>query len=77
MGHAYVAAEGCDEATVLGVCSSDDEEGLLESLMEMHDDQVRLESAVADATRAPVAKPKARPKKTAKPTTIQGTGVMV
>lgn len=65
MGHAYVAAEGCDEATVLGVCSSDDEEGLLESLMEMHDDQVRLEPPVADAPRAAATKSKPRTKKTA------------
>jgi hypothetical protein len=35
MGHAYVTAEGCDEATVLGVCSSTDE-GLLESLFSLH-----------------------------------------
>lgn len=66
MGHAYVAAQGCDEATVLGVCSSDDEEGLMESLMEMHDDQVRLTPPAADAPRAaPGAKPKPRPKKSA------------
>ena len=36
MGHAYVAAEDCDEALVLGVCSSDDE-ALASSLMQMHD----------------------------------------
>ena len=36
MGHAYVAAEDCDEALVLGVCSSDDE-ALARSLMQMHD----------------------------------------
>ena len=36
MGHAYVAAEACDEALVLGVCSSDDE-ALASSLMQMHD----------------------------------------
>src|SRR5678815_4352 len=35
MGHAYVAADDCDEALVLGVCSSDDA-GLMSSLMEMH-----------------------------------------
>ena len=35
MGHAYVTAEGCDEATVLGMCSSTDE-GLLDSLMSLH-----------------------------------------
>lgn len=32
MGHAYTAAEGCDEALLLGVCSSADE-NLVESLM--------------------------------------------
>jgi len=37
MGHAYVAAEGCDEALVLAVCSSADE-GLLESLYSLHGD---------------------------------------
>src|ERR1700690_2069601 len=35
MGHAYVTAEGCEEATVLGMCSSTDE-GLLDSLMSLH-----------------------------------------
>ena len=37
MGHAYVTAEGCDEAVVLGVCSSTDE-GLMHSLMSLHGD---------------------------------------
>jgi transcriptional regulator with XRE-family HTH domain len=37
MGHAYLAAEGCDEATVLGVCSSA-EDGLMDSLMNLHGD---------------------------------------
>jgi transcriptional regulator with XRE-family HTH domain len=41
MGHAYVA-EGCDEATVLGVCSSSDE-GLMESLMSLHGGARRIE----------------------------------
>jgi transcriptional regulator with XRE-family HTH domain len=36
MGHAYVAAEDCDEALVLGVCSSDDG-ALMNSLMQMHE----------------------------------------
>src|SRR5690349_7890920 len=36
MGHAYVAAEDCDEALVLGVCSSTDE-ALMSSLMNMHE----------------------------------------
>lgn len=37
MGHAYVAAEGCDEALLLGVCSSA-AEGLMASLMNLHPD---------------------------------------
>lgn len=36
MGHAYVAGEGCDEATVLGICSSADE-NLMSSLMTIHE----------------------------------------
>jgi len=36
MGHAYVAAEDCAEALVLGVCSSADE-ALMSSLMNMHE----------------------------------------
>jgi transcriptional regulator with XRE-family HTH domain len=35
MGHAYVVAAGCDEALVLGVCSSDDE-NLMDSLLSLH-----------------------------------------
>ena len=38
MGHAYLAAEGCEEAVVLGVCSSADE-GLMESLLTLHDEE--------------------------------------
>lgn len=38
MGHAYLAAEGCDEATVMAVMSSGDEE-LLRSLMSIHEGQ--------------------------------------
>lgn len=34
MGHAYLAAEGCTEATLLGICSSADER-LIESLMSL------------------------------------------
>jgi hypothetical protein len=36
MGHAYVATEGCDEATVLVICSSADE-SLMSSLMTIHE----------------------------------------
>lgn len=37
MGHAYVVPEGCEEALVLGVCSSK-EEDLMEALMTLHTD---------------------------------------
>jgi len=37
MGHAYVTADGCEEAIVLGMCSSTDE-SLLESLLSLHAD---------------------------------------
>ena len=36
MGHAYVAAEDCEEALVLGVCASNDD-ALVTSLMQMHE----------------------------------------
>lgn len=39
MGHAYLAAPGCEEAVVLGVCSSADD-GLQDSLMNLHADTV-------------------------------------
>jgi transcriptional regulator with XRE-family HTH domain len=37
MGHAYIAAQGCEEALLLGVCSSADEQ-LMESLMHIHEE---------------------------------------
>jgi transcriptional regulator with XRE-family HTH domain len=40
MGHAYLVAEGCDEAEVLGVMSSNDEE-LMQALMSLHDESPR------------------------------------
>ncbi|HEX6260433.1 MAG TPA: cupin domain-containing protein, partial [Woeseiaceae bacterium] len=46
MGHAYIAAAGCEEATVLGACSSADE-GLMESLLELHGDEI----ATGEGTR--------------------------
>ena len=52
MGHAYVAADGCDEASVLGVCSSADE-GLMESLMELHVDSTTERMPAAETARLP------------------------
>lgn len=36
MGHAYVTADGCEEAVVLGVCSSEDD-GLMDSLLNLRE----------------------------------------
>ncbi len=55
MGHAYVTAEGCEEATVLGVCSSPDE-SLMESLMSLHGDIIPTPSP------KPADRPRAQPK---------------
>ena len=65
MGHAYVAAEGCQEASVLGVCSSA-EEGLMESLLELHGEEGIQPSAAPDPVRlSSVAPAKKRARKTA------------
>lgn len=48
MGHAFVVGEGCEEATVLGVCSSA-EEDLMSSLMTLHN--------AAPAIRRPAGAP--------------------
>jgi transcriptional regulator with XRE-family HTH domain len=45
MGHAYVADEGCDEALVLGICSSADE-SLMNSLMNIHEPLIADQPAV-------------------------------
>ena len=43
MGHAYLAAENCDEAEVLGVMSSGDDD-LMKSLLDIHEEQKRAET---------------------------------
>jgi hypothetical protein len=53
MGHAYVAGEGCDEATVLGICSSADE-NLMSSLMTIHEPAPRQARGGSDAEPARV-----------------------
>jgi transcriptional regulator with XRE-family HTH domain len=61
MGHAYVTAEGCEEALVLGVCSSTDE-SLLESLLSLHGEPGAslLASNAAESGRAPAKSSKTR-----------------
>lgn len=39
MGHAYVTAAGCQEAEVLGVMSSADDDQLMQSLLTLHEEQ--------------------------------------
>jgi transcriptional regulator with XRE-family HTH domain len=52
MGHAYIAAEGCDEALVLGVCSSADE-SLMSSLMTIHELAPANETSPQQISAAP------------------------
>lgn len=60
MGHAYIAAEGCEEVLLLGVCSSSDEQ-LMESLMTLHGDEAgSTVASVASRTPAPRPTGKAR-----------------
>lgn len=55
MGHAYLAADGCDEAQVLGVMASGDDE-LMHSLLSMHDVQRNAEPAGIVVPRERIAK---------------------
>lgn len=63
MGHAYIAAEGCDEVLLLGVCSSSDEQ-LMESLMTLHGEEGAAQSAAVAAKRR--KEPARRPAKARK-----------
>lgn len=62
MAHAYVAAEGWDEALVLAVCSSADE-GLLESLYSLHGDGEAVQSAPVSDVRTAVRRTSRRVRK--------------
>ena len=66
MGHAYIAAEGCDEVLLLGVCSSADEQ-LMESLMTLHGEegaaQKQHQQLKAARTKAPPPVAAKKPKK--------------
>jgi transcriptional regulator with XRE-family HTH domain len=55
MGHAYVTAEGCEEAIVLGVCSSTDE-SLFESLLSLHGEPTTATPKLSESAR-PASKP--------------------
>ena len=66
MGHAYIAAEGCDEVLLLGVCSSSDEQ-LMESLMTLHGEESLAQQGKAQRLRPPAATPAKTPRKKAAP----------
>ena len=51
MGHAYLVADGCEEAEIIGVMASGDEE-LMQSLLDLHENQ-RTRAEIA--TKAPRA----------------------
>lgn len=60
MGHAYLAAEGCDEAVLLGVCSSADDQ-LMESLMTLHGEETIAQTAAqSQSAESAPEKPRAR-----------------
>jgi len=68
MGHAYIAAEGCDEVLLLGVCSSADEQ-LMESLLTLHGDEgapARGSTPRRIQAPAPAKKPAKPAKRTAR-----------
>lgn len=53
MGHAYLAGEGCDEATVVCACSSTDE-ALMESLIQLFgEDKIATKSSQLNAKSTP------------------------
>ena len=60
MGHAYVAAEGCEEAKVLGICSSADE-SLMDSLMTIHEPGVAANTEIESSVEPPRVRRLSRP----------------
>lgn len=61
MGHAYLAADDCEEAEVLGVMSSADDE-LMQSLLGIHEGKRQQKRPISDRDAAPRRK---RPRATA------------
>lgn len=64
MGHAYIAAEGCDEVLLLGVCSSPDGQ-LMESLMTLHGEEAAAQQPASRRIAAPPSRKAATPAKKA------------
>jgi transcriptional regulator with XRE-family HTH domain len=59
MGHAYLAAEGCEEAVVLGVCFSA-EDNLMEALISVHAEDAEITPPQTTKRLSAVARPRAR-----------------
>ena len=56
MGHAYLTAAGCDEAEVLGVMSSADDDQLMQSLLTLHEEQSQKTSKAPGHDKAPATR---------------------
>lgn len=56
MGHAYLTAAGCNEAEVLGVMSSEDDDQLMRSLLTLHEEQSQRVPLDASTEKGLVAK---------------------
>jgi len=56
MGHAYVTAAGCHEAEVLGVMSSADDDQLMQSLLNLHEEQSQKASKAPGHDKAPATR---------------------
>jgi transcriptional regulator with XRE-family HTH domain len=56
MGHAYLTAAGCNEAEVLGVMSSADDDQLMQSLLTLHEEQSQRTSTAAPVDNAALAR---------------------
>jgi len=72
MGHAYIAAEGCDEVLLLGICSAADEH-LMESLLTLHGEEGAAQKAKAARRITPPPAGPVKPAKAAKPRTVRKT----
>lgn len=67
MGHAYIAAEGCDEVLLLGICSSADEH-LMESLLTLHGEEGAAQQSKPRRLTTPASRPAKTTAKTARTT---------
>ncbi|QBB70756.1 XRE family transcriptional regulator [Pseudolysobacter antarcticus] len=55
MGHAYVAGDGCEQALLLGVCSSAADDQLMESLLTLHGDDADVHKKIGNSGKRALA----------------------